>query len=303
MRRKRPIVLTIGVFDGVHRGHQALLRRTVALARELRAEPSALTFRDHPMHVLRKGPRIPFLLDRRETFELLERNGIQNLRVLDFTKAFSRKSPGEFVRWLGRLGFLRAVVVGRNFRFGKGAMGDIRVLGDLGRRSGFRAVPVPSVRVRGRVVSSSAIRGLLVRGRIRDANLMLGRPYVLEGTVEHGKHEGHKVGFPTANLGRIPQFLPKDGVYACAVRLGGRNWRGGMNLGKRPTFRDDDHHRAAEIHLLGFQGRLYGRRLKVHLLDYLRPERKFRSPKALAAQIRSDLLRIRKTKIGRLESP
>ena len=121
---------------------------------------------------------------------------------------------------------------------------------------------------------------------------MLGRPYAIEGEVVHGRHMGHKIGFPTANLKGIPNFLPKDGVYACAVKLGNRFFRAGMNLGKRPTFRDDDHHRQAEVHLLGFHGKLYGKKMTVHLLKYLRPERKFRSGAALASQIRKDLAQV-----------
>jgi len=291
---KRPIVLTIGVFDGVHRGHRALLRRTVSWANTLGATPMALTFHDHPMHVLQGGFRIPFLLPREGSFRLLRQAGLGRVKVLKFTRAFSRKGPSQFVQWLGSLGRLKGIVVGGNFRFGQGARGSVKDLKRMGRTGGFQVVGLPPVRVGGKVVSSSLIRDLLQAGRVEEANLCLGRAYVIEGAVAHGRHVGHKIGFPTANLVGIHQFLPRDGVYACAVKVGVRTYRAGMNLGRRPTFKEDDHHRAAEVHLLGFKGRLYGKALRVHLLRYLRPERKFRTPKLLARQIQRDLLVIRR---------
>jgi riboflavin kinase / FMN adenylyltransferase len=296
---KKPIVLTIGVFDGVHRGHQALLRETVRLARKLKARPEALTFLDHPQHVLKGGPRIPFLLPRPETFRLLRRGGALRVHALEFTRAFSRKSPEEFVRWLGTLGRIRGVVVGRNFRFGKGAAGNAALLEKIGKSLGFAVRAVEPVRVGGGPVSSSRIRECLAGGKTAEANRMLGRPYAIEGEVIHGKHVGHQIGFPTANLGAIREFLPRDGVYACAVAVGSRWYRAGMNLGQRPTFGDDDHHRRAEVHLLHYYGRLYGRRMRVHLVKYLRPERKFPSSRALVRQIQKDLKQVRKIRFPR----
>jgi riboflavin kinase / FMN adenylyltransferase len=289
LNKGKSIVVTIGVFDGVHLGHQALIRRTTAWARKLKASSLALTFRDHPMHVLRGGPFIPFLLPRKATFDLLKEKGIGKVHVLEFTRAFSRKSPEQFVQWLCRLGNLKGVVVGRNFRFGQGAKGDVRLLTELGERYGFQVRALKPVRRDGRVVSSSRIRDLLAEGKTEGANRLLGRTYFIEGEVVHGKHVGHKIGFPTANLKAIPHYLPKDGVYACRVELGGRSYRAGMNLGKRPTFRDDDHHRQAEVHLLRYCGKLYGKRMRVYLLKYLRPERKFPTPARLVAQIKKDL--------------
>ena len=292
MKAPHPIVLTIGVFDGVHLGHQTLLSRAGALARGLKASAEVLTFQDHPMHVLGKGPRIPFLLPRQETFELLEQKGARRVHVLKFTRSFSRKSPEQFVDWLQGLGDIQGIVVGENFRFGRGAKGDIRLLKAMGKLWGFLVEAVKPVRMGGQVVSSSHIRRALAEGKTEQANRMLGRPYFIEGEVVHGKHVGHKIGFPTANLKGIPNFLPKDGVYACAVKLGSRFYRAGMNLGKRPTFQDDDHHRQAEVHLMHFHGKLYGKRMRVYLLKYLRPERKFPSPTALVTQIRKDLQQI-----------
>ncbi len=301
MKPKTPIVLTIGVFDGVHRGHQALLARTVRLAQKLKARPEALSFHDHPMHVLKKGPAIPFLLPRQETFGLLKAQGARKVHILRFTSAFSKKSPGQFVRWLCGLGRLKGIVVGENFRFGRGAQGNVALLKALGKEKGFEVAVVPSVKVEGRTVSSSAIRQLLAEGQTQLANRMLGRPYAIEGEVVHGRHVGHRIGFPTANLHAVKQFLPKDGVYACAVKLGRKLYRAGMNLGKRPTFRDDSHQRQAEVHLLHYYGKLYGKQMKVYLLQYLRPEKKFPSTQALVKQIQKDLVRVRRASLKGLK--
>jgi riboflavin kinase / FMN adenylyltransferase len=292
LKSNRPIVLTIGVFDGVHLGHQALLNRAVLLAKRLKARPEALTFHDHPMHVLKGGPRIPFLFPRPETFGLLGQKGAFQVHVLKFTKAFSRKNPESFVQWLMGLGKVKGIVVGQNFRFGRGARGDVATLRDLGGKYGFKVEVVKPVKVAGEVVSSSRIRQLLAEGRTESANRMLGRPYAIEGEVVHGRHVGHKIGFPTANLHAVKQFLPKDGVYACAVKAGSKFYRAGMNLGKRPTFQDDDHHRQAEVHLLHYYGKLYGKTMRVYLLKYLRPERKFSSTTALVGQIKKDLTQV-----------
>ena len=295
MKSKSPLVITIGVFDGVHKGHQALIKRTVQLARRLKASPAVVTFQDHPMHVLKGGPRIPFLLPREETFNLLKKQGLQRVVALRFTRIFSKKSPEQFVAWLRSLGKVKGIVVGENFRFGQGAKGDVALLKFLGKKFGIEVIAVKPVRLKGGIVSSSRIRNYLMAGRMETAQVLLGRAYAIEGDVIHGKHVGHKIGFPTANLNHIGQFLPKDGVYACAVRVRKKIYKAGMNLGKRPTFRDDDHHRAAEVHLLHYFGRLYGKRMKVYLLKYVRREKKFPSTQALVQQIRKDLKTVRQT--------
>ncbi len=302
MKNKKPIVLTIGVFDGVHLGHQALLRETARLAKKLKAVPGALTFQDHPVHVLSGGSRIPFLLPRLETFKILKKKGAYEVHALQFTKTFSRKTPEQFVQWLETKGRVKGIVVGENFRFGQGAQGDVKLLTALGKKHGFEVKTVKPVKVQGRVVSSSRIRALLAEGKTALANRMLGRPYSIEGQVVHGKHLGHKIGFPTANLHAIKNFLPKDGVYACAVQLGSKFYRAGMNLGKRPTFQEDDHHRQAEVHLLHYYGQLYGKRMKVHLINYLRPEKKFPSSAALVKQIKKDLKQVQRVSFQGLKS-
>jgi len=293
----KSVVFTIGVFDGVHLGHQALLRETVSLAKKFKAEPQVLTFDDHPVHILRGGPKVPFLLTRPAAFAWLKRKGAKEVHALHFTKAFSRKTPEQFVQWLRAKGDLKGVVVGHNFRFGKGARGDVRFLTQLGKKYRFEVKVVQPVRLGGKVVSSSRIREALVSGQTKLANRMLGRPYAIEGLVIHGKQLGRRIGFPTANLKVKEDLLLKDGVYACAVKLGQKFYRAGMNLGRRPTFKDDDHHRHAEVHLLHYYGRLYGKQMTVHLLSYVRPEKKFASPALLVKQINKDLVKIQKASL------
>jgi riboflavin kinase / FMN adenylyltransferase len=290
---KKPTVIAIGVFDGVHKGHQALLKALTGLAQRRRAKSVALTFGDHPEDVLSGGPKVPFLLPRTETFHLLKHHGACEVRLIPFTRVFARKTPAQFIQWLQGRFKIVGIVVGNDFRFGKGAQGNVAYLRSEGSRLGFEVLAVSPVKRKGKVVSSSRIRDLLMAGRIKDANDLLGRPYELDGVVVHGKHVGHHIGFPTANLGQIPQVLPRDGVYACIVPIGGKKYRAAMNLGRRPTFKDDDHHRTAEVHLLGYKGEeLYGKPMRVWLMDYLRPERKFLSIAALARQIKSDIGRV-----------
>jgi riboflavin kinase/FMN adenylyltransferase len=166
-----------------------------------------------------------------------------------------------------------------------------------GKKHGFRVVAVPPVKKKGSRISSSRIRRCLSEGRLEEANALLGRPYELLGQVSHGRHVGHQIGFPTANLSHVPQVLPLDGVYACAVTVGGKLYRGAMNLGRRPTFQEDDHHRSAEVHLMNFHHTLYGKALRVQLLRYLRPEKKFLSIQALTRQISRDLDAVRSIRL------
>ncbi len=294
---KPAAVVAIGVFDGVHLGHRALLKALKGLARQTGATPVALTFRNHPEDVLAGGPRVPFLLEREASFRLLKKFGAAKVNLIPFTKAFARKPAEGFVDWLCHRFDLKGVVVGADFRFGRGAQGDVAYLRQEGAKHGFKVIAVKPVKVGGVRVSSNRIRLCLQEGRLDEANRLLDRPYELLGLVAHGKHVGHQIGFPTANLSHVPQVLPKNGVYACAVPIQGKLYRAAMNLGKRPTFQDDDHHRSAEVHVIGFHRPLYGRDLRVMLLKYLRPEKKFLSIKALTDQIKRDLGHVQKVKL------
>lgn len=323
MRRlpARNTVVTIGMFDGVHVGHQRLIRTAIRLAARLRAASVVLTFDPDPQTVLAPRQAQPRLMPLAARLRLMRALGVERIRVLPFTRAFSRLSAEQFVRTI-LVHRLRAacVVVGNNFAFGRARRGNVDVLRLLGRRYGLRVVVVPPVRRGGAPVSSSRIRRLLETGRIVEANRLLGRPAQLAGVVVRGDRRARRLGFPTANL-RLSETLPRPanrasrgglpprGVYHVRLEVGGRCHEGVMNLGVRPTFgpparRSRQPGRASaapryhplvcEVHLVGFRGNVYGRSVTVHLLRRLRPERRFASAEALARQIRRDVLRVRR---------
>jgi len=295
MRRK--IVLTIGVFDGFHRGHQVLVRETVRLARRLKASSVALTFARHPLNVLHHNGKVPFLYPREETYRALREAGIGRVLAVDFTRRYAKQTPGEFVRRLTRRFDLKAVVVGRNFRFGAGNRGGVDTLERLGGEFGFKVRAVGLKSGAGRAVSSSRIRRALLEGRVEEANRMLGRPFHITGRVSKGRRIGHKLGYPTANLLHLGCFVPRHGIYACFVKVGTRSYRGGLDMGIQPTVSGGDPRVRAEVHLLGFQGDLYGKRIRIRLVKYLRPEIRFKDLATLARHIRRDIETIGKMKM------
>ena len=296
-KRRSGAVVTIGMFDGVHVGHQRLIRTAIRLAARLQAASVVLTFDPDPQTVLAPRRAQARLMGLAARLRLMRALGVERIRVLPFTRAFSRLSAEQFVRTI-LVHRLRAtcVVVGHNFAFGRARRGNVEVLRALGRRYGLRVVVVPPVMRGGAPVSSSRIRRLLEAGRIVEANRLLGRPAQLAGVVVRGERRARRLGFPTANLRLSNELLPPRGVYHVQLELGGRCHNGVMNLGVRPTFpaakQGLSRPLVCEVHLIGFRGNVYGRPVTVHLLRRLRPERRFTGAKALARQIRRDILRI-----------
>ena len=281
--------VAVGVFDGVHRGHVALVQR--ALARAAGGRCVAVSFDPHPDVVLAKQFRaLAPLTPLPERHERLARLGV-TLHVLPFTRELAALGPEEFVATYlvapHRPGWL---VVGQDFALGRGRAGNVERLRAIGRGSGFEVETVPLLEVDGAPVTSSRIRTLLAAGRVADAERLLGRRYDLTGGVVHGDGQGAPLGFPTANL-RLHEekLVPADGIYAVWARPAGEPaWRAGaMSIGVRPTF--GWQVRTLEVHLLDFGGDLYGRDLTVEFVDWLRPERAFASPDALAAAIGADV--------------
>lgn len=292
-RRAGPIALTLGNFDGVHVGHQTIIRAAVAQARALGGESVAVTFEPHPMAVLAPA-RAPALLqslaDRLAVFRQL---GLDLVVLQRFTRAFAALEPEAFVRdfLLSRLD-LRHVVVGYNVNFGRGRSGNVDTLRTLGAVCGFTVDIVGPVTEGGTKVSSTALRRVLREGDVGQALRFLGRPYTLRGRVVAGERRGRLLGFPTANLHvRSRMLLPADGVYAIAATVDGRRVAGVLNIGVRPTFGEQRH--TIEAHLLDWSGELYGRLLTVALLERLRDERAFGSPAALREAIAADVARAR----------
>lgn len=295
-RRHAPsgrIVAALGVFDGVHRGHQQILRTAVRRARAIRGTAVAVTFHPHPQAILHPAQSPPSLMSLAHRLMLMERLGIRWVLVIPFTKQFARLKPAAFcARILGHELQAREVVVGHNFAFGRDRSGTTALLRRWGAAQGVRVHIVPPVVVRRHRVSSSRIRRAIERGHLARAALLLGRPVSLRGRVVHGASRGAALGFPTANLALDHEAMPPCGVYAVTVRCLGRRWGGVLNLGLRPTF-ERRTTPLAEVHIFRFHRSIYDDWVDVQFLAKLRPERAFPSREALARQIRRDVARAR----------
>jgi riboflavin kinase/FMN adenylyltransferase len=283
-----PAVVALGVFDGVHLGHRAILDAAVSRAREAATRSVACTFDPHPREVLHPG-RAPFVITTLdERLALIGETGIEAAVVLRFTPELAAMEPEAFVTdvLLGRL-HAREVVVGVSHRFGKGAKGDAGMLQALGRELGFSAHIVEPLSIGGVLVSSTAVRGALEQGDVAGATRLLGRPYTVVGQVVQGDGRGRTIGFPTANLALERPLLVPAGVYACRASLGGAEHPAVTNIGVRPTF--GRNALAVEVHILDFSGDLYGLRMALEFRDRLRDEQRFESVDALKAQIARDV--------------
>lgn len=282
-------VVTIGNFDGVHRGHQVLLRRAVHAAADLEVRAVAVTFDPHPAAVLRPGTQPQSLQPLDERVTLLHEHGIDLVVVLPFTLDLASWSPETFVTrvLVERLRCAR-VVVGTNFRFGHRAAGDVVTLVERGDEHGFGTEAVTLLDLEGQPISSSTVRERLAAGDVDWVTRAMGRVHELEGEVVQGDQRGRTIGFPTANLDVADDLaLPGDGVYTGETQVDGRTYRCVTNIGVRPTFAGD--RRTVETHLLDADLDLYGRRLRVGFARRLRGERRFSGVDELVAQIERDV--------------
>ena len=289
-----PSVVTIGNFDGVHRGHQVLLRRTVTLASELDARSVAVTFDPHPAALLRPDavpPRLQTLDDR---IDALAASGTDVVVVLPFTRELAARSPASFVAEVlaGQLDAVK-VVVGTNFRFGHKAAGDVVTLLELGEEHGFTPEAVTLLEIDDRRISSSAIREHLTDGDLAWVVQALGRPYLLHGEVVRGDGRGRGIGFPTANLEVDTNLvIPATGVYAGHAEVAGERHPAVTNIGMRPTF--DGTVRTMEVHVLDLDRDLYGQRIGFSFEHRIRAEQRFDGVEALVTQIGRDTAEARR---------
>jgi riboflavin kinase/FMN adenylyltransferase len=290
-------VVAVGNFDGVHLGHQAVIRAARDQAAAEGRPSAVLTFEPHPREVFQPG-NPPFRLSPlRPKTRAIEAIGIDALFVLHFDLAFAAKSAEEFAtELLAKSLQARHVVVGYDFVFGRGRKGNATLLAELGRTLGYRVTAIPPVRgPHDEIYSSTRIREYLVAGQPRRAAELLGRPWEIEGRVEHGDERGRALGFPTANLLLGDYLRPAFGVYAVKAGVdqgADTRWHPGVaNLGRRPTVVGTVEQ--LEVHLFDFSGDLYGRHLRVELIEFLRPEKKFDGLEALRAQIAEDAARAR----------
>jgi riboflavin kinase/FMN adenylyltransferase len=289
-----PLFLAIGVFDGVHRGHQAVISTSTRHAHSADGTPVVLTFDPHPARILRPEEAPHLLTATQHKIALIRALGVGHLLVVKFDKNFAATSPENFVEQLVQNSKpLREICVGHEWSFGKNRAGNLDLLQKLGARFDFNVVGIPPVKVNGTVVSSTAIRQAVEAGEFAKAASMLGREYTILGTVSGGEKLGKKIGFPTANLSAHSEQFPPDGVYFAEAWLDGVLLHGVVNLGFRPTVSSDQPERILEIHLLDFDQDIYGKNLEIRFVRYLRPEKKFESVDALVRQIEVDVRQAR----------
>ena len=291
-----PLFLAIGVFDGVHRGHQAVISTSADHARAAaNGTPVVVTFDPHPEKVLRPEGAPHLLSATQHKIALIRNLGVRHLLIINFDTQFAATEPEDFVQQLVENSkSLREICVGHQWAFGKHRRGNLDLLKKLGEKSNFQVVGVPAVKANGEVVSSTAIRQAIENGNFAKAAAMLGREYTILGTVVRGDDLGKKIGFPTANLSAHSEQFPPNGVYAAEAKIDKELHRGVINLGVRPTVSSGKTERVLEIHVFDFDRDIYGHDVEVRFLKFLRPEKKFKNLDALVQQIRQDVEQARK---------
>ncbi len=286
-------VLTLGNFDGVHLGHQAIFRMLIDRAKKKNGTSIAFTFAPHPLRVIapERAPRL--LTTYKNKIKLIEDFGIDIVVCANFTKEFSRINAEDFVKKIlcGVLG-VREIYIGANYLFGKGKKGSPALLKEIGKDCGFKVTVLDEIQINGSTVSSSRIRAIVAKGNVDDVSQYLGRHYSVEGIVIEGAKRGKSLlNTPTANLHTANEVLPKDGVYAVTVELKGKTYGGATNIGINPTFKDKRF--SIETHLFNYKGTLPGKDLKINFIKRIRDEIKFSGPAELSAQLKKDIAEIK----------
>ncbi|MDP8230550.1 MAG: bifunctional riboflavin kinase/FAD synthetase [Candidatus Gorgyraea atricola] len=295
-KRRANFVAAIGIFDGVHRGHQKILKKLTKEASRNNASSLLITFDPHPRNILKS--KIPLLISLKHRLTLIKDFGVDSLRVIRFTGKLSRLSGEEFItKILMRRFKIDILVVGENFRFGYKGRGTAGLL----KRYGFKVFEVKTLRSKGHSVSSTRIRQKIEKGDLRNASLMLGRPVTVLGTVVRGRRVGRRLGFPTANIDPHHEAIPPSGVYSVDAKISNRIYKGILNIGTRPTFglprtraerlvRGSNIDPTIELHIFNFKKTIYGKDVEVIFKRKIRDERRFKSVEALRKQIQSDII-------------
>jgi riboflavin kinase/FMN adenylyltransferase len=290
-----PLFTAIGVFDGVHLGHQSVISTSARHAQEAGGTPVVVTFDPHPAKVLRPEEAPRLITATQHKIALIRELGVAHLLVVKFDREFANTPPEAFVHQLVEHAKpLREICVGHEWSFGKNRAGNLALLQKLGAENDFNVVGIKPVAVNGTVVSSTAIRRAVETGDLARAAEMLGREYTILGTVKRGAQLGRQLGFPTANLSAHSEQFPPNGVYAAEAKLGDETFRGVVNLGVRPTIAGAKPERLLELHLFDMHREIYGEDVEVRFTRYLRAEQKFDSLEALKAQIARDAEEARK---------
>jgi riboflavin kinase / FMN adenylyltransferase len=289
-KHSQKVCLAIGVFDGVHLGHQRVMGQARDDARAANGTAVVLTFDPHPMRILQPDKAPLLLTSTDHKLALIDKLGMDACLLLTFDQPFSLTPPEQFINTVAhQTNQLQEICVGTRFRFGHDRAGDVRLMEALAPRYGFVAKEIQSVMLGEEMISSTAIRQHVLNGRLDNAAAMLGRTFSILGTVESGDQRGRELGFPTANLNPHDEVLPPDGIYAVRVVVGKEQLGGVVNIGVRPTFADAQPRRVLEVHILDFTRELYGQKVEVLFLSKLRNEQKFSSAETLKTQIAADV--------------
>ena len=286
-------VLTIGNFDGIHKGHLVLFDKVKERAKVIGGQSAVMTFEPHPIKVMMPGNGPPLITPTRQKLRLIEDTGVDVIFCIPFTKEFAAISARDFVKdiLVDKIG-VKEIVVGYDYTFGHGRTGNIELLKEMGSHFGFTVYVMDPVRINDTLISSTSIRELIRDGNLKEAKKLLGRDYQVSGTVVKGKNRGDRLlGFSTANLKLIDELTPAVGVYAVRVHIDGQTCYGLTNIGYNPTFGEGVF--SVETHVLDFSMDLLGKTIKVDFLEWLRDEKTFKSPKELADQICKDIVQAR----------
>jgi riboflavin kinase/FMN adenylyltransferase len=285
-------VITLGNFDGLHLGHQELIKMVIKRARETGALSMVVTFRPHPLKILAPEKCPPLISIYEEKIKLMEKLGIDVLVKIPFTLDFSSMPPEDFVKTIlcGMLG-AKEIFVGSNYRFGRGREGTVESLKKLGEKLGFTVREVEQISMEGEAISSTKIRQLLKEGEVEQASRLLGRPYAITGIVVKGDGRGRELGFPTANIVPKHAIIPSDGVYAVRLFVRDKLYDGVANIGLRPTFNKKDL--TIEVHVFNFNEDIYSEEISLYFVSKIRDEKKFKSAEELIVQINSDINKAR----------
>lgn len=289
-------VVTIGNFDGVHKGHQALFHEVIKKARELNGTSIAMTFEPHPVKVLNHGNHFPLITKYEQKIELIAQSGIDLLICIPFSREFAHVTAEEFIEALmiKQIG-MKVIVVGHDYKFGKNREGNIELLEKFSKQFDFEIITCDWIQMPDTGtdrVSSTTIREIVMAGRVKDASKQLGRHYQIRGKVVHGSNRGEKlVGFPTANIELYDELCPKNGIYLVSVKSQSGEYNGVANIGCSPTFTDNQL--KVEVHILDFNEELYGQTIRVDFIERLRDEKKFSNIADLSEQIKKDIKKAR----------
>lgn len=285
---EKDMLLTIGVFDGVHLGHKYLISQLKEYAQQQNLLSGVVTFRQHPRELLSPQTRLPYLTNLAEKVSLLKNEGVDAVITLSFTRELAKLSAVQFVGLLKKYLRMRGLIIGPDFALGRDREGNADTLRALGQDMNFSVTVIPPIMVNGEVVSSTAIRNALADGDVNRVINLIGRFFSLQGRVTAGAGRGLELGFPTTNLAiDFKQALPAEGVYATWAYIDGKAYQSMTNIGRRPTFGDNG--RTVETYILNYQGNLYGRELKIDIVERLRGEKRFDTVEELRKQIAEDV--------------